>query len=99
MALLSEQYRDLGRDILRIRNADLFMAAQFALFNADLTFGDFKLFRQKFHQMCIGLPVHGRGGDGDFQFVAMQTHQTIAAGFGLNHQPQNQLTVLPERRA
>jgi len=80
-------------------NVDLFMAAQFALFNADLTFGDFKLFCEKFHQMCVRLTINRRGGDGDFQFVAMQTHQAVAAGFGLDNQPQNQRIRLPERRA
>src|SRR5471032_3251647 len=59
MNLFSEQYRDLSRDILRIRNADLFMAAQLALFNADLTFGDFKLFGEIFHQCELAWPSTG----------------------------------------
>ena len=79
-------------------NADLFMAAQLALFNTDLTFGDFKLFGEKFHQVRIRLTVNRRGGDGDFQFVAMQTDQAVTAGFGLDNQPQNQVVRLPVNR-
>jgi len=66
---------------------NLFMAAQFALFDQHLAFRDAELFSEKFHQVRIGLAIHWRGGDGDFYFVAMQTDNRVAAGFRLNIKP------------
>lgn len=62
----------------------LFVATGFALFYHHLAFSDPKLFCQILDQMGIGLAVYRRGGDGDFQFVAMLTDNSIAAGFGLD---------------
>ena len=39
---------------------NLFMAAQFALFDQHLAFRDAELFSEKFHQVRIGLAIHWR---------------------------------------
>ena len=70
-----------------MNNFNLLMAAQFAFFDRDLTFGHAELFGEKFHQMGIRLAVNRRGGDGDFYLVAMQTDNGGTAGFPLNIKP------------
>jgi hypothetical protein len=55
---------------------------------------------EEFDQLGIGLAVHGRGGDADFQmFAALAVitgaHNLVAAGLGLYPHRQNQRVVLP----
>ena len=49
-----------------MNNFNLFMPPEFAFLDNDLAFGDLKLLGEILHQMGIGLPFNGRGGDGDF---------------------------------
>ena len=50
---------------------NLFVTAKLALLKDDLAFCHTELFAEKLHQMAIRLPIHRRGGNGDFNFVAM----------------------------
>ena len=50
---------------------NLFVTTKLALLNDDLAFCHTELFAEKLHQMAIGLAIYWRGGNGDFNFVAM----------------------------
>jgi len=45
---------------------------------------NFELLGEKLDQMGIGLAVDWPGGNGDFNFVAVQTGDLIAVGFRLD---------------
>lgn len=54
-----------------MNNFNLFVTTKLALLNNDLAFRYAELFAEKLHQMAVGLSIDRRGGNGDFNFVAM----------------------------
>ena len=71
---------NLGAVFAEKGNKVLLIDLDMGMRNLDLALGNFELFGQVFDEMAVGLTIDRWGCDGDFQLVAMQPLDLVAAG-------------------
>ncbi len=71
------------RQLFRLANQNAFFAPQLTAHYSDITLGYFKQFAEPLDDMVVGFAINRRGGDADFQPLAVETDNFIIGSLGL----------------